>query len=668
MQPVFDAIVERALRLFGGHGASIAFDGELLHWSRIARRQPGGRRRDARQPFPMPPGAWHDRCRADPASARPIADRRRRSRDPTSTRCEGDCAQRGGFRGVAGGADAARRRGRSARSRVSRAEPGLFGDKQVALLQTFADQAVIAIENVRLFNETKEALERQTATAEILQVISGSPTDVQPVFDAIVAERDAPAVACDGSRCSWLRRRGMLQCLATDRATARARRTSLPRAARPRHRRRSAGDPRAPRDRTSPTSSRWTTEYPPCASCTAQAGFRAVLAVPMMREGKAIGAIAVPRDRGRPVRRQADRAAPDLRRPGGDRDRERAPVQRDQGGARAADGDGRDPARHQRSPTDMQPVFEAIVEQRACACSAALPSASAARRRQAERRVAIAAGTPSAIERCVTSYPMPLSATRSHGARRSATVASIDVRDVLARGRTSRRMRATAAARRLSRGAVRADAARRRRSIGAIAVAAPAPGAFADKEIALLQTFADQAVIAIENVRLFNETKEALEQQTATAEVLQVISSSVADAQPVFDTILERCERLFGGNQLWCFRVDGETSCKLARTARVRRGASSACAGFPLPLRAASRRTGDSRAPAGRTSPTCSATPTFPTVRVAGQRFGDGYRRSRRADAVGGQRRSARSSVARPSRAASTTRSIGCCRPSPTRR
>ena len=72
------------------------------------------------------------------------------------------------------------------------------------------------------------------------------------------------------------------------------------------------------------------------------------------------------------------------------------------------------------------------------------------------------------------------------------------------------------------------------RIVGVIAVTRAEVGKFADKEVDLLQTFARQAVIAIENVRLFNETTEALEQQKAAGDILSVISSSVADTKPVW--------------------------------------------------------------------------------------------------------------------------------------
>src|SRR5262249_7132027 len=94
--------------------------------------------------------------------------------------------------------------------------------------------------------------------------------------------------------------------------------------------------------------------------------------------------------------------------------------------------------------------------------------------------------------------------------------------------------------------------------IGVIVIAWPEPGETPKQQADLLQTFADQAVIAIENARLFNETQEALGQQTATAEVLKVISESPTDVQPVFDTIASAALKLCAASNALVTTFDGE--------------------------------------------------------------------------------------------------------------
>ena len=220
----------------------------------------------------------------------------------------------------------------SARSSSVAPRPARCLHSHEMLLTTFADQAVIAIENVRLFNETQGGAGAADRHRRDPAVISGSPTDVQPVFDAIVqrcqracsmrrgADRGAARAAhrcTDGLRLRRRRRARRAKAL-PDPCPLSRRASPAPRCCDGRsvHVADAAGRVRLPSSRSH-------------TRLAAALGYRAVLCVPMLRDGEASARCRSCR-RGRPaVSRQADRAAADLRRPGGDRDRERAAVQRD---------------------------------------------------------------------------------------------------------------------------------------------------------------------------------------------------------------------------------------------------------------------------------------------------------------------------------------------------
>ena len=217
---------------------------------------------------------------------------------------------------------------------MARAGAGPFTDSEIELLKTFADQAVIAIENVRLFTELQAsnrelttALDQQTATSDILRVISRSQTDVQPVFDAIVAS----AVRLLGAYTGALTRIAgdqieLAALTSTDDAGDAAVRAAFPQPLQ------SEGPhAQAIRDRAPLNIADAHTDPRLSEALRASArvrGYRSLVsgaAAPSRRGGR--DDLGDP-PRARRVHRRRDRAPQDLRRPGGDRDRERAAVQR----------------------------------------------------------------------------------------------------------------------------------------------------------------------------------------------------------------------------------------------------------------------------------------------------------------------------------------------------
>ena len=240
---------------------------------------------------------------------------------------------------------------------VTRKEPGAFAAADVQLLRTFADQAVIAIENVRLFDEVQartrdltEALEHQTATSEVLSAISRSPTEVQPVFDAIARSATELCGATSGGVDLFYD--GLVHLAAHYNWSPEA--LDAMRRIYPAAPGRGFASARAILTRSVvhiPDISK-DPEY--TAAPVVQVGFRSVLAVPMLRDGAADRRDRPRAARAAPIHRSANRASADLRRTGGDRHQQRAPVRRgagaDEGSARvagAADGHGGGAEGHQ---------------------------------------------------------------------------------------------------------------------------------------------------------------------------------------------------------------------------------------------------------------------------------------------------------------------------------
>ena len=204
------------------------------------------------------------------------------------------------------------------------------------------------------------------------------------------------------------------------------------------------------------------------------------------------------------------------------------------------------------SPTDVQPVFDVVAESAARLCDS---FDAAIYRREADRLVLVGYHGQIGDREIGASS---LSVSRGTGAGRAVldgrAVHVLDMQEDMAEFPES----SANARRRGFRTLLSVPLMKDGLAIGAIVLLKTEARLFTEQQVALLQTFADQAVIAIENARLFNATKEALEQQTATAEILRVISSSPTDTQPVFDAIAANAARLCTANDAQVLRVEGE--------------------------------------------------------------------------------------------------------------